>query len=312
MSSIEHGYDEVVRAVSSPRPECLKEIAALNKGILCDLFTELTRERLVRKQCDIDAMLRQANYDWNQTLIMLLFRVIGGSHNKLPMTDLANITQYVAITRESNSLTSLEALLLGNSGLLDLYDEDSYVRQLREEHAHLVAKYRVVPMSANAWKLRGMYIHNHPTLRLAQIAALLHKGRVSVSSVMSCLSRRDVYNIFSCDSSQYWSELIAKLYRRPPLTRRIGQFKCDIIGINLVAPLIFTYGVYINSAYRIEQAIDLLNNIPTEDNNYIKLWHTYGTVAKSAFDSQALIQLTREYCENGYCDRCPLYRKIRK
>ena len=77
MSSIEHGYGEVVRAVSSPRTECLKEIAALNKGILCDLFTELTRERLVRKQCDIDAMLRQANYDWNQTLIMLLFRVIG-------------------------------------------------------------------------------------------------------------------------------------------------------------------------------------------------------------------------------------------
>ena len=94
------------------------------------------------------------------------------------------------------------------------------------------------------------------------------------------------------------------------MAKHIGHTKTDLLGINLVVQMQFAYGSYINNETLRTRAMSLLENIPAEDNSIIRGWNACGTLAKTAFDSQALIQLRNEYCKRDDCDRCPVGRRI--
>ena len=72
----------------------------------------------------------------------------------------------------------------------------------------------------------------------------------------------------------------------------------------------YAYGKFIGSDAMINSAIQLLELIPAEVNRYTKVWNSHDNIAKTAIDSQALIQLSREYCERSRCAECRLARKL--
>ena len=51
-------------------------------------------------------------------------------------------------------------------------------------------------------------------------------------------------------------------------------------------------------------AFDLLEQLKAEDNHIVRLWSQCGLTARSAADSQALIQLKQVYCDKKDCLRC--------
>ena len=53
-----------------------------------------------------------------------------------------------------------------------------------------------------------------------------------------------------------------------------------------------------------DKATDLLAQLPAENNFIIRQWKGCGLSVRSAADSQALIQLKREYCDRADCLRC--------
>ena len=53
-----------------------------------------------------------------------------------------------------------------------------------------------------------------------------------------------------------------------------------------------------------ERAIAMLEQLPHESNYIIRQWKACGLTIASAADSQALIQLKREYCDRLDCLRC--------
>lgn len=280
-----------------------------------DIFVELTQERMRRKISEIDEQLRATNNDWNQALTISLFKVLGGFGNREAMIHLAEKIGYTALARERGSIVSLEALILGSAGLLSLLPTDDYIAKLKQEATHLFAKYNITPMQASEWQLNTKYPNNNPILRLVQIAATLFSNMITIASVTACRSRKDIYKLFSCDTSMYWidrisREISSKLLSNKPLSRRIGYSKCDILGINLVVPFIYAYRHYTSYGGLIVRPSELLMDIPSEDNIYTKLWQSYARISTSALDSQALIQLTREYCEKGACNRCPIAKYV--
>lgn len=290
----------------TPRITCLKGITNMDAHIRYLIFEELALERIKRKISDINNLLHSTNSDWNQTLIIAFFKVMGGFDNRTAMIQLAKTIGYSPLIRESGSQISIEALILGSAGLLDIYPEDSYLARLKQEATHLLAKYSIKPMEASKWQLHTTNLNNNPILRLVQIASALGNNMLTISSVTSCRRRKDVYKLFSGNISDYWVEKISQQHHASiPLGRRIGNFKCDIIGINLIVPITYAYRLYTSSTELNPHPAELLLDIPAESNIYTKQWYSYGTVATSALDSQALIQLTREYCEKGACDRCP-------
>lgn len=310
MSSTEHNIT-LERLIEGRKwSECSHYITLLQPLWRYGLMSSLTHERLLRKCNDITEVLRSTSGDWSQTLLIILFRFLGGTQNRMAAERLARIVTYQTIMRENSSLKSIEALLLGAAGLLDIYGDDEYVSYLRHEFDHLVAKYDITPMLPSDWQLSGIYLNNHPTLRIAQIAACLHNNRITMQNIIECNKRRDIYNLFSGQASDYWVMNFLPHSDTTSAARRMGSFKSDIMGINLVVPMKYAYGKFIGSDAMINSAIQLLELIPAEVNRYTKVWNSHDNIAKTAIDSQALIQLSREYCERSRCSECRLARKL--
>lgn len=289
---------------------CSQHLGALDPLRRATLLVDLAHERLLRKYNDIEEIRREVADDWAQTLHVMLFRFIGGSHNRTATERLAKIATCHIVMRENSSLRNIEALLLGTSGLLDIYADDDYTTYLRQEFDHLAVKYNIEPMLAGEWQLTGMYLNNHPTLRIAQIAACLHENMITMQSITACQTRKDVYKLFSGKASDYWATNFVPRSKNFEIGRRVGSFKSDIMGINLVVPMMYAYGRYSNSDRLIDRSLQLLERIPAENNRYIATWNSSNYSAKTAFDSQALLQLSKEYCERSRCAECPLARVL--
>ena len=68
--------------------------------------------------------------------------------------------------------------------------------------------------------------------------------------------------------------------------------------------MLFTYGKHQSNEALCERAFDLLEQLKTENNYIIRMWKQCGLDVKNAGDSQALIQLKKEYCDKKDCLRC--------
>lgn len=298
-------------AVCNDMSRCTERITILSELDRCQLMNDLAYERMERKQYELLEVLKATNNDWNQTMHIMLFRYVGGQHNKGAADMLARRAHFNNIIRESGSLINIEALLFGTSGLLELLGDEEYALRLKEEFTHLAAKYKIEPMDVNMWKLKGMYANNHPILRIAQLAACFHRHNITMRSILECRKRRDISQLFSASVSDYWLDVMRNLTYGSNVSNRIGSFTSDILGINFVVQMMFAYGHYTHSEELTQRALELLESIPTENNRYTSMWNYYTQVTNSALDSQAIIQLSRQYCECNRCEECPLARALR-
>ena len=128
--------------------ECSAYIAELDSQRRARLFERLFKERMYSKQRVITETFKSAGEEWNQTLYTTLLKYLGSTHNGAAMEQLSKIVSYNMLAKESGELRTLEALLLGGAGLLDLYPEDGYIKMLKLEFSHLAAKYSITPMNA--------------------------------------------------------------------------------------------------------------------------------------------------------------------
>ena len=74
------------------------------------------------------------------------------------------------------------------------------------------------------------------------------------------------------------------------MMKSMGKSSVENILINTVV-LFFAWGTEQGSEQHKKKALDLLESIPSEDNNLIRNWKEAGIMSRSAFQSQALIQL---------------------
>lgn len=275
------------------------------------IYNTLEFERLKRKFEDIKQIFIESNQNWQQTFYIMLLRTMGGMDNKEPFTTLAHRVSYAAILREKMSPPNIEAMLIGASGLLEIYPHDEYILNLKRNFSYLSTKYSIQAMRAKEWKLTKIYPNNHPILRLSQIATLLTHTNDIMDRMLSCRSREDIFRLFSCETLPYWSKHYTPASKtQRTVAKRIGQTKSDLLAINLVAQMQYSYGDYINNDILRGRAISLLEDLPAENNSVIAQWRSYGPLAQTAFDSQALLQLSFEYCRHQRCEECPVGRHI--
>ena len=299
-------------AAGAPYSACGDMIAALEPVYRTGMLTGLLVERLGRKTRDLQQIHSQSEGSWEQTFYVMLLRYMGGNTNREAFTELARRVTYAAITRERESLLRVEALLLGASGLLENYGTDEYVVRLLREFDYLARKHSVVPMSPGAWKISHINPRNHPVLRLAQAAAFLADREFLLTNMLKCATADDAARFFSAEASDYWTTHYTPSCASPPSPKRLGRAKAELLGINMISPMMFAYGEFSGNELLKEQAVALLEKTAPEDNTYIRAWARQGVVAENAFSSQALIQLRTEYCDKLRCTACPLGKRVIK
>jgi hypothetical protein len=300
-------YDELV--AGAPEMNCAETVASIEPMYRTDLYTKLSVNRLARKCDDVMRIFEASGKDWNQCFYVMLLRAMGGNSNRDTFEKLASKVSYTVISREKSSPERVEALLLGGSGFLySVGERDDYTAKLESEFRHLAGKHSIVPLKPAEWNLSRLYPRNHPTVRLAEIAALLAKSDFLFDTMLACRTVGDVEQLFGAEASEYWTTHYKPGASSKPSAKRIGRAKTHLIGINLVAPLMFTYGRQTGGESLCERAIDLLETIPAEKNTKIDGWAERGCVPESGFESQALLELTNEFCTPARCADCYIGR----
>lgn len=285
----------------------LAGLDALKRG---EIFTSLVFDRLDRKIRRVEELHREAGENWNQTFYLLYFRTLGDRQNQQTYLTLARRVPYKAVLRERLQPHAVEAMLFGASGLLDLYRHDDYTLTLRRSFEHLSRKYAIEAMKYGEWDLGGIRPANHPVLRLAQAAEFFTQDEFVMARAMACTKEADIRALFCAEASEYWRTHYIPGAPSDEQPKRIGKFKANIIGINLVAVLQFAYGSHTGKESLRDNALALLERLDAEDNRYMISWRRAGVQPCNAFESQALLQLATEYCAKGRCAACPVGRRI--
>lgn len=288
---------------------CWQLIADLDSEDVRSMLTQLTMERLRRKSFEISQTLDNTESSWSQTAYTYILYYLLGKQNRNAAKRLAKAVSYNILMRENSALYKIEALLLGGAGLLEIYN-DGVVAKLQQEFQHLRAKYNIIPLEAEAWQLSGIRLNNHPVLRLAQLAACIHENHLAMQNFVECHNNNDVRQLFSCRASDYWVDILSRYSNESSIANKIGSTMSNILAINAIVPLMYAYSTYVDSQTIHDKSMDLLRKLSVEDNTYTRQWHYVKPIATSAFDSQALIQLSTEYCKRRLCHECPLAKRL--
>ena len=285
----------------------LAGLGSLQRSEIC---TALLFSRLERKMRMVDALREEASENWNQTFYLLYFRTLGDRRNQEAYLSLARRVPYKVVLRERLAPHAVESLLFGASGLLALYPHDTYTLNLARNFEYLAAKYDIEPLDAGVWELDEIRPANHPVLRLAQAAEFFIQDEFVMERAMSCRTEEDIRRLFCIEASDYWRTHHIPGIASDEHPKRLGAFKANIIGINLVSVLQFAYGSVTGRETLRDSALTLLERLPAEDNRYMRNWRNTGVMIRNAFESQALLQLATEYCPAKRCTECPVGRRI--
>jgi hypothetical protein len=277
-------------------------------------FNRLMIERLEHKTIEIEKQLAQNNNNWNETFYQLLARMFGFKVNAMPFEMLAKSIPLQILSKHKNSLFQLEALLFGTSGLLneELLGDDYFIK-LREEYSFLYKKYNLKTVEPHLWKFMRLRPGNFPTIRISQLAALIHRSQGLFSKIIETVRIEELKKLFNVRASDYWNDHYR--FNNPSSQKRmkeLGENSINILVINVIVPFLFVYGEKQNQHNLKNRALDFLEKLPSENNSIIKKWGKLGVKPRSAFESQALIWLKNSYCVPKKCLNCQIGNKLVK
>lgn len=291
---------------------CAATIASLNPLYISDWIAALALERIYQKAERISALLHDTAGDWEQACFVTIARALGFGINALPMERLAMNMPLRTLYKHADSLTAIEAMLFGQSGLLDSIPAGNpYADTLKAEHAFLAAKFGLRPIDGPGWKTGGLRPQNQPHRRIAALAAMVHERRHLFSEIIEARTLQQAAEIFDVQLTGFW----ATHYTfggngAPGGSGRLSRSSIDVLIINVVAPLIMAFGLEEGEIDVSERVISLLEEMRPESNSLVAMFERAGIKARDAVVSQALVQLRRNYCEARKCLYCRIGHRM--
>lgn len=290
---------------------CNKEIYNISQIVWQKWKERLLVERLQQKAAHIDKLLDATNQHWEEVFWQLLCRYFGASVNSESFEQIAVSLPINILAKHKNQLHQLEALLLGQAGLLDETFLEHYPLTLKREYNFLKAKYKLESIIKKPVFLRIRPI-SFPTIRLAQLAMLIHQSIHLFSTIKETGNIKDIYKLFSVQAGAFWNEHFLLTENSEHRVKKVGKQMIDIIIINVVVPVLFAYGKYMADDNLSEKALQWLEQVVAEKNSITKIFTVLRVENKTAFDSQALLQLRNHYCDKKRCLECAIGNTILK
>jgi len=290
---------------------CQSGLKNLDPFLLDLWLNSLVVERLQQKAVFISDLLEKYKNNWEEAFYINLARSFGFGLNAAPFEMLARSVSLLQLSRSRNSILQVEAILMGQAGFLSEAEMFSgYYNELRQEYLHLRKKYGLKPMEKHLWKFLRLRPVNFPTIRIAQFAALLEKNEGLLSNILACDKIAGLWKYFNVQASQFWNTHYTFENISPNRIKAIGTDAFRVIVINAVIPFLFVYGQRSGIEILKERSLEWLNQLPAEDNRLVARWKNAGIKAETAFYSQGLLQMSKNYCGRKRCLACSIGMNI--
>jgi len=306
-------YEKYLSLITSQKiVACDKILPSLQTIYLNFFFNRLVIERLEEKTQCIEDIFNYTGKNWEETFYIVLAKNFGFKVNADSFEKLAKSLPLKYIYRHSNDLLAIESMLFGQAGFLEKNINDEYYQKLQKEYFYLSKKFSLKTEKNLFWKFLRTRPLNFPTRRIAQLASIFYNQQNIFSKILESKNIENIIEIFDQTISDYWKHHFTfEKSIDKCLPQKIGKKSIDNIIINTIVPIVFFYGFKNNIQEYKDRAIDFLDKIEAESNIIIKeMIKNSFNKPRSAFESQALIQLRNNYCKKKKCLNCIIGKKF--
>ncbi|WP_248723576.1 DUF2851 family protein [Seonamhaeicola sp. ML3] len=284
---------------------CEASFDQVDDFVIDNWLERLYFERLEQKSETINQLLKESRNDWEAVLFKMLAKNFGLKVNGEAFLSLAKSVDFSVIRKTQSNLTSLEALLFGQAGLLESDLETSYFKTLQSEYKFLGQKFglnnnHVLPVKF--FRLRPL---NFPTIRLSQLACLYHEHQNLFSKIIETNNRDGFYKLFRVSTSDFWKNHYTFQKESKASAKTLTKSFIDLLLINTMLPIKFCYSKQLGHDSQ-DEVLKIASKIASEKNSIITSFNNLKQVSRSAMDSQALIQLKSAYCDKNRCIQCAI------
>lgn len=324
LSVPEHVSEHYQELITIDRyPPCYKIIPDLTQLMMHSWMNALQTERLEQKTEAIRKRVDLCDGSWEDAYFVTLARNYGFGVNGDAFEAWANSIPLHAVDHHRDDLFQVEAIFLGQAGLLEMEtvperyrDEalsEGYFTRLRNEYLYLAHKFGLQPIDHKLWKFLRMRPQNFPHIRISQLANLYHSRRAGLSQLVACETMEDMQEVLATNVSPYWETHYVFGSESAKSGKHMSRHSLRVLMINTAIPMLFAYGRYRGDDRLCDRAFTLLEQLGAEDNHIVRMWQECGLVVQNAGDSQALIQLKKQYCDRKDCLHCRIgYEYMRK
>jgi len=261
-------------------------------------------ERLESRIDWVSEVLKFTANNWEEAFYLAIARGFGAPVNAFGFEWMSRTLPVALIEKHRHNCFQLEALFLGQSGLITEDNTDDYIKELFNEYTFLKKAYRLSSLLPSVWKYSRMRPGNFPERRLAQFAALWTTGISLARLSRSEYTLEELLQLFDVKASAYWE----RHYRPDKPSKMMGAgLSRDTqirIVINSIVPITFSYARFSGNEALAHKVISWLEQLPAEENGLIKRWGDYGIRSVTAGETQALMHLQKTYCETQSCLSC--------
>lgn len=295
-------------------PPCYKVISSLSRLMINSWMSALQVERLEQHTHAILRRVADCGGDWEAGYFVTLARNYGFGINGDAFEQWAKNLPLLAVAHHRDDLFQTEAIFMGQAGLLepDSIPErhreealaDGYFEKLRSEYRYLAHKFSMRPMDNSQWKFLRLRPQNFPHIRIAQLANLYYQRKAGLAALLECSDIDKLSELLQTQVTPYWRTHYTFWAESKESNKSLSKTSLRLLIINTVIPVLFAYGKHKSSEKLCDRAFDFLEALKAEDNHIVRMWQEVGLKVESAGDSQALIQLKKEYCDRKDCLRC--------
>jgi len=261
-------------------------------------------KRYQRKSERILACIYEKKGNIQQVAWELLSRTFGYKVNADCFEELARSISFDVVRNYIGDRLSLEALLLGQSGLLPFKPNDDYIKSLVECFEFLKWKHDLSPMHSMPVFLR-MRPMNFPTIRLVLLASLFTDNVDVFERLFRCKTLESVKEVFSSHPSSYWLDHFIPDKPSHKVPKKIGEQLILSVILNVLIP--FQLAIKKRNGLGEGGINDLgwLRILKPEHSNIIHLFQKAGIHPSNGLESQAMLELYQNKCINMECQGCP-------
>ena len=285
-------------------PPCYRIIPSLPPFTAHSWMTALQMERFEQKATLLNERLKRCQGNWEDAFFITLARNFGFGLNGDAFETWAHRLPFRAVDKHRNDLFQIEAIFFGQAGILEDSDGDGYYLRLKKEYTYLQHKFGLIPMDASLWRFLRLRPANFPHIRIAQLACLYHRAYGLLSRIMETETLQGVRDILKGGTSEYWLTHYTFGGSSPSRPKTLSNTSLDLLIINTVVTFLYAYGLHKGNRVLCARAGSFLEELKAENNYITRMWEQCGMKASNAADSQALIQLKKEYCDKKKCLYC--------
>jgi hypothetical protein len=289
---------------------CSKEVGLIDPITKTSWLERMLVERLERKSNEVEKILMRNKNDWELSFYQVLAGNFGFKVNEQPFQMLAVTLPLSILLKHRNNGFQVEALLMGQAGLLKRDFKDDYPQQLKTEYSFLRQKYGLVPLETHLWKFMRLRPVNFPTIRISQFAALISGHEGLFSNIIESRSVMELVDFFNISASSYWKDHYTFDVLSKASSKKLGIIAIRTIIINTIVQFMYLYGTIRDKQKYCDKAINLLLDIPAEKNTITRSWENLSIKAENALESQALLELKNKYCDLKRCLHCSIGLKL--